>query len=82
MKKRETQKTALDAWTVGQAMALNKMLDLVHDLIYIVKDEHLQARYERRFQRILDAMFPERAKRIDEAAERIRKQKEFENENK
>ena len=79
--KRKTEKTALSKWTVGQAMALNKMLDLVHDLIDTVKDKHLQARYERRFQLILDGMFPERMKKIDEAAERVRKRKEFENGN-
>tara|TARA_R110000787_G_scaffold128228_5_gene239942 strand:- start:1666 stop:1875 length:210 start_codon:yes stop_codon:yes gene_type:complete len=47
-------------WTIDQAFALNKMLDLVHDLLDRVEDKHLKARYERRHQLILDAMFPER----------------------
>lgn len=46
--------------TVQQAEALNKLLDLVHDLMYEVHDEHRQKRYERRFQLTLDKLFPER----------------------
>ena len=46
--------------TVQQAEALNKMLDLVHDLIQEVDDDHKQDRYERRYQLILDRLFPER----------------------
>lgn len=46
--------------TVQQAEALNKMLDLVHDLIQEVHDDHKQDRYERRYQLILDRLFPER----------------------
>lgn len=51
-----------DDWTIKQALALNKMLDLVHDLLDRVEDQHLKAQYERRHQLILDAMFPERGR--------------------
>lgn len=46
--------------TVQQAEALNKLLDLIHDLMYEVDNEQRQQKYERRFQLILDKLFPER----------------------
>jgi|LUMP01.1.fsa_nt_gb hypothetical protein len=46
--------------TVQQAQALNKLLDLIHDLMHEVDDQHRQDKYERRFQLILDKLFPER----------------------
>ena len=46
--------------TKQQAEALNKLLDLVHDLMQEVNDQHRQSKYERRFQLILDRLFPER----------------------
>ena len=46
--------------TVQQAEALNKLLDLIHDLMHEVDDQHRQDKYERRFQLILDRLFPER----------------------
>ncbi len=47
-------------WTPTQEEALNKLLDLVHDLMHEVKDEHAAAKYDRRHTLILDKMFPER----------------------
>tara|TARA_Y100000361_G_C10875418_1_gene196351 strand:+ start:106 stop:426 length:321 start_codon:yes stop_codon:yes gene_type:complete len=46
--------------TVQQAEALNKLLDLIHDLMHEVDDQRRQDKYERRFQLILDRLFPER----------------------
>jgi hypothetical protein len=46
--------------TVQQAEALNKLLDLIHDLMYEVDNEQRKERYERRFQLTLDRLFPER----------------------
>ena len=48
-------------WTIQQAMALNKLLDLIDDIIEReVQDERSKLKYETRYRKILDAMFPER----------------------
>lgn len=46
--------------TVQQAEALNKLLDLIHDLMHEVHDQHKEDKYQRRYQLILDKLFPER----------------------
>jgi len=43
-----------------QAQALNKLLDLVADLMYEVSDDHDAKKYDRRYSLILDKLFPER----------------------
>ena len=48
-------------WSVQQAMALNKLLQLIDDIIEIeVSDERRKQKYETKYRKILDAMFPER----------------------
>ena len=48
-------------WTVEQATALNKLLDLLEDVLqYEVHDEGKRERYEKKQRKILDVMFPER----------------------
>lgn len=46
--------------TVQQAEALNKLLDLIHDLMHEVHDQRKEDKYQRRYQLILDKLFPER----------------------
>lgn len=46
--------------TAEQVEAQHKLLDLIHDLIQEVEAPHRQVRYERRYQLILDKLFPER----------------------
>ena len=46
--------------TVQQAEALNKLLDLIHDLMWEVDEKKSKDKYERRYQLILDRLFPER----------------------
>lgn len=43
-----------------QAQALNKLLDLVADLMHEVRDDHAAQKYDRRYNLILDKLFPER----------------------
>ncbi len=45
-----------------QVEALNKLLDLQHDLLHEVDDPRRLERYERRHRLILDKLFPERVK--------------------
>lgn len=48
-------------WSIQQAMALNKLLDLIDDILdREVHDEAMRDKYEKRYRKILDAMFPER----------------------
>ena len=48
-------------WSVQQAMALNKLLDLIEDILdRDVQAEEMREKYEKRSRKILDAMFPER----------------------
>ncbi len=48
-------------WTTEQALALNKLLMLIDDIIqYEVHDEGQRERYEKKYRKILDVMFPER----------------------
>tara|TARA_E500000318_G_C3564280_1_gene214942 strand:+ start:969 stop:1160 length:192 start_codon:yes stop_codon:yes gene_type:complete len=48
-------------WSVQQAMALNKLLDLIDDIIEReVDDTYMKEKYETRYRKILDVMFPER----------------------
>ena len=56
MNNEETKK-----WTIQQAMALNKLLDLIDTILETeVTDEAKQAQYTTKYRKILDAMFPER----------------------
>ena len=48
-------------WTIQQAMALNKLLEMIDDIIEReVSDPRMKEKYEKRYRKILDAMFPER----------------------
>ena len=48
-------------WTVEQATALNKLLNLLDDVLqYEVHDDGNLERYEKKQRKILDVMFPER----------------------
>jgi len=48
-------------WTIEQATALNKLLDLLDDVLDShVDDQYQHERYVKRYKKLLDVMFPER----------------------
>tara|TARA_R100001440_G_scaffold67383_1_gene88660 strand:- start:2845 stop:3048 length:204 start_codon:yes stop_codon:yes gene_type:complete len=48
-------------WTIKQAMALNKLLDLLDELLdRHVDDQYQHDKYVKRYRKLLDVMFPER----------------------
>ena len=48
-------------WTIEQATALNKLLDLLDDVLDShVDDQYQHDRYVKRYKKLLDVMFPER----------------------
>lgn len=48
-------------WTIEQATALNKLLDLLDEVLDShVDDQYQHERYVKRYKKLLDLMFPER----------------------